>query len=1593
MAMYPSMDQDYVSTNVLEAIEEAWDWEEQTAKEDKDGEEWEELRVGKDGWWLGRKGEEPQADSWSKREVKEMVQWVLNNGYVKQGGVVYKQKKGFGMGLKCAVFLANLACYGTEKRFAEEEGRRPEQVEHNYRFVDDMFSLTGVVPGEEAYKLKRTVRRAADGGHLVFLGADLWWREDEKGRIKFETGVHWREKDYPIKIRRYPVRDSMILDAQRLGVLTGQYIRALRLCSVLRLLKEAIQTITKTATQRGYGTHEQKKQWGKFLRVWWGGQDITMGEMHVWFGRMQRWVRKEISKEERRKKRCWYGWRCRRKSCPFEPVPPPPKVWTPPEGGLEPQRREAKNPHSQGVRTTEIVGEEEEMKSRGVWRETVVVVDLREPPLVAPTQSDNRKVGCAETTEAASTNKSLTNDVERQQKEEQAKQQERESQDDKGTKEVEDGDTDSDVSILTWLQGLKTRGEGGQMEGHKDVRPEVVDDEATVEQQRQERKSHTEDHGGPRPSPQVGLEVGEKEEKEEDHKQKEKSEIQSHKDQYPLQRQEDEQQGEESGGHGEDSDTNSDISILRWLQGLRKEEAGGQSQENPELDVVEEEETKKQPRQEERRNAPGQGEPEPSRAVAVDGVEKGVLDEQPGPKTTKNKDRSKVQHPTGVGNHGLKEAEERGPTEEKVTSEEAKSRRTKPQPRKGEWQVELPKDILETWNQAVREAASQGKETMGLLWGTRTENGVKVGGLHIPRHDVQTSHHCAVGDEALTEAVSWGASLGGKLVGWIHTHPGHVPVLSALDVCTLNTIGQTLWSIIPEGGPAVGVVQSWTSPADEVACAPMKGGLKAYTMSVLGMEVANRCAAIRRKKPGMDHRYHEHLAGVWDDDDPHPVGREQEEVPVVLVEAEDGGCMDMGNNRWWTKWLGAGSTPKEKENTKPDNNEESDSSTSSNGIASTVGLEAWSQKRGPKHACGLCCRPLRAKEGAVRCSQGHWMHLKCAGVTVSQAKKVFRSNRVFQCRCRKARPAKWLREERERHKQRRREQRNKARKAGVAPEEQLPKPQARAEPQQSDSERPEVVGVDGHRIVLGGRVALTGMKKKMELEGKAGEVESIIEEQGKVRLRKDCGRRVLVSLDRVRVQEVEHMGGAEDSKAAQQQRHGEETKGRGVAGDNEPHGRKEDRSEEEEMGGQEETFELWNGVRLVGMRQPELEGHKGVLEEIYKDKVQVLLVGGMRRVKVDKKKVVPEVVEPVEVLPPGFEGWSFLEQIGVGSAPTMDEVKAAYKKWVLRLHPDKNMNNIAKATHLFKRLTSGYEGWKSAPGVTPPRPAEEPPNYQSNPTYFRSNFCNTTSSAGQTAPEEAPPSAKNPETEGDGEGFWCFLWGSKRPGRSEHASGMGASHGEGTPKGAPPPGSGTQRTQRLLFHEKFRWHTHHVRAIQADRILAEKRRRGSLRPPRGRKQHVLIGTRPGVQSASASLNGMGAGGETLGAGGVHHRGGHQLHSGGHNQVDAQLAQGKRDCRASRHPAVQGVEDGSQVRSGQAPPAGDKRAWKRTVAQFRRRQGDGVQLVQRSAEHKGATRNAPWHGLGLEARGTETGRQATQEPKGRATRRRVKKEEQ
>ena len=95
---------------------------------------------------------EKLACTWTMDEVVELVNFVIDNGYVKRGSIILKQVKGFGMGLACAGQIANLGCYPVERDFADK--RSPSEVEHNGRFIDDILTLTGCIPSEEEYGMQ-----------------------------------------------------------------------------------------------------------------------------------------------------------------------------------------------------------------------------------------------------------------------------------------------------------------------------------------------------------------------------------------------------------------------------------------------------------------------------------------------------------------------------------------------------------------------------------------------------------------------------------------------------------------------------------------------------------------------------------------------------------------------------------------------------------------------------------------------------------------------------------------------------------------------------------------------------------------------------------------------------------------------------------------------------------------------------------------------------------------------------------------------------------------------------------------------------------------------------------------------------------------------------------------------------------------------------------------------------------------------------------------------------------------------------------------------------------------------------------------------
>ncbi len=54
------------------------------------------------------------------------------------------------------------------------KGQGPEDFEHNYRFIDDIFTLSGCIPTESDYVM-RSKNTGSKEGQLVYLGMELKW--------------------------------------------------------------------------------------------------------------------------------------------------------------------------------------------------------------------------------------------------------------------------------------------------------------------------------------------------------------------------------------------------------------------------------------------------------------------------------------------------------------------------------------------------------------------------------------------------------------------------------------------------------------------------------------------------------------------------------------------------------------------------------------------------------------------------------------------------------------------------------------------------------------------------------------------------------------------------------------------------------------------------------------------------------------------------------------------------------------------------------------------------------------------------------------------------------------------------------------------------------------------------------------------------------------------------------------------------------------------------------------------------------------------------------------------------------------------------
>ena len=138
-------------------------------------------------------------------------------------------------------------------------------------------------------------------------------------------------------------------------------------------------------------------------------------------------------------------------------------------------------------------------------------------------------------------------------------------------------------------------------------------------------------------------------------------------------------------------------------------------------------------------------------------------------------------------------------------------------------------------------------------------------------------------------------------------------------------------------------------------------------------------------------------------------------------------------------------------------------------------------------------------------------------------------------------------------------------------------------------------------------------------------------------------------------------------------------------------------------------------VRLHCLNKAEYNGAEGRIIRRHDDRAEVELAGSWKvkviRVHCKNLSFMPTYIvsrcklnqhQTVEVTcyPETVSTWpevltgTYYEYLGITRAADVEEIRAAYKKLSMTLHPDKNPNNIGKATQLFKQVKNAYEGSK-----------------------------------------------------------------------------------------------------------------------------------------------------------------------------------------------------------------------------------------------------------------------------------------------------------
>ena len=208
-------------------------------------------------------------NKYTANDICKMIEFLVDNIYIRFGGQLFRQMVGIPMGTNCAPLLADLFLYSYENEFLDKlikEGKRKLARRFNlsYRYIDDFISFNNKRFKEfisDIYPKELTISETTESTSVASY-LDLLFTRDRSNNIT--TKLYDKRDAFGFHIVNFPFMSSNIPSAPAYGVYASKLVRYARCCSNYSDFLIRHRALVKRLLSQGYKVNRLSNTFKKF---------------------------------------------------------------------------------------------------------------------------------------------------------------------------------------------------------------------------------------------------------------------------------------------------------------------------------------------------------------------------------------------------------------------------------------------------------------------------------------------------------------------------------------------------------------------------------------------------------------------------------------------------------------------------------------------------------------------------------------------------------------------------------------------------------------------------------------------------------------------------------------------------------------------------------------------------------------------------------------------------------------------------------------------------------------------------------------------------------------------------------------------------------------------------------------------------------------------------------------------------------------------------------------------------------------------------------------------------------------------------------